>query len=523
MAKYVARRLIHGFCSVVVVIAIIMLLVYGLLDKSLIFGSDDNFTQLSNNQRQVYKYRMWEQYGYLDYVTYADYLNELLSEGEIDEETYNAVVTVGRTAEDDTEEISIYVEQFKEYYESQGYTVERLDAVLSTGNRLATGGSQQYFAYRNKPLVTRLVSFFTSLLNFDSVNYATGDVGERGLTFTLYDPAYGGEKFSPAIIGNGTLHKYLLYFDSNFPFIHQNFVTLTLGKSYSINYGVDVFTTMTQKQGSYVISTTYYPTGLVEDSADDMHSAIYVEGSLELNLVYADRYTDDYTSVNTVKGAMSKIAFSFVIGIFSSILSYAVGLPLGILMAYKKDTWIDQLGNAYIIFMIAVPSLAYVFMFKAISGKLGLPTNFVLDSDTAYMFVTAILSSGISSIGGQMKWMRRYMVDQMNSNYVKFARSCGLSEGKIYTKHIFKNAAIPVMHGIPGTFVMALSGSIIVESVYVIPGIGGLLVQAIGAYDNSVVVGVALFYGILQIISSVLGDVLMAVMDPRISFTSKAR
>ena len=115
------------------------------------------------------------------------------------------------------------------------------------------------------------------------------------------------------------------------------------------------------------------------------------------------------------------------------------------------------------------------------------------------------------------------MVDQMNSDYVKFARAEGLSEFEIFTKHIFKNAAIPITHGIPNTIIMALSGSIMMERIYTIPGVGGLLVEAIGAYDNAVIVGVAFFYGVLSIISAILGDITMAIMDPRISYTSKAR
>ena len=192
-------------------------------------------------------------------------------------------------------------------------------------------------------------------------------------------------------------------------------------------------------------------------------------------------------------------------------------------MAKKKDTWVDQLGNAYIVFIMAVPGLAYMLMLKAIGNKLGLPTTFSLDNPTAAMYIMPIVSMVLSAIAGEMKWMRRYMVDQMNSDYVKFARSEGLSEGEIFTKHIFKNAAIPIVHGVPGAIIGALSGAIIMEQVYTIPGVGGLLVQAIGAYDNAVIVGVALFYGILFIISAIMGDILMAVMDPRISYTSKAR
>ena len=192
-------------------------------------------------------------------------------------------------------------------------------------------------------------------------------------------------------------------------------------------------------------------------------------------------------------------------------------------MAKKKDTWVDNLGNAYVIFMIAVPSLAYYFMFKAVAVKIGLPVIFSLDNPTVLMYITPVVASLAASVAGTMKWMRRYMVDQMNSDYVKFARAEGLSEFEIFAKHIFKNAAIPITHGLPNTIIMALSGSIMMERIYTIPGVGGLLVEAIGAYDNQVIVGVALFYGVLSIISAVLGDITMAIMDPRISFTTKAR
>ncbi len=101
------------------------------------------------------------------------------------------------------------------------------------------------YATRDRPLIKRVVSYFADLIFFDNVHYVdeATDIGPRTLTFTLYDPVYGGTKFSPAIIGNGTMHKYLLYFDNSFPFIHQNFATLHLGESYTVNRGIDVFET----------------------------------------------------------------------------------------------------------------------------------------------------------------------------------------------------------------------------------------------------------------------------------------
>lgn len=122
-----------------------------------------------------------------------------------------------------------------------------------------------------------------------------------------------------------------------------------------------------------------------------------------------------------------------------------------------------------------------------------------------------------------MKWLRRYMIDQMNSDYVKFARSGGLTEGEIFTRHILKNAAIPIIQGIPAAVLGALTGAIITERVYVVPGIGNLLTEAINKYDNGVIVGGTLFYAILTVTSLILGDVLMAMVDPRISFSTKDR
>ena len=139
------------------------------------------------------------------------------------------------------------------------------------------------------------------------------------------------------------------------------------------------------------------------------------------------------------------------------------------------------------------------------------------------MYVLPVISLSLPSIANLMKWLRRYMIDQMNSDYVKFARSGGLSEGEIFSKHILKNAIIPVVHGIPGSILGAMTGAIITERVYVVPGAGNLLTRAINTYDNSVIVGVTLFYAILTVVSVILGDVLMSLVDPRISFTSKAR
>ena len=524
MAKYLFKRLLHGLVSIVIVVAIVMVMIYSLLDRNLIFAQDSTYSHMANNAKVTYRYQRWEEYGYLDYVTYSDYLNQLVKQGTIDADTRSKAVALNRKQENDSEIVKEYTEKFRFFYESQGYTVERLDAVMMGGKKIANGGQQQLFAYKDIPLASRLLKYFIGLLSVDNIHKVENIAEEeRGLTFTLYDPVYGGNKFSPAIIGNGTTHKYLFYVDNKFPYVHQNLLKLNLGTSYSVNQGIDVFTTMTRSQGSYVKTPVTYPTGLVEESADDLHSATYLADSLSSSLVYADRFVDDYTNVEIVRGGKSKIGYSFTIGIISVFLSYLIGIPIGIAMARKKDKLIDKLGTIYIVFIIAVPSLAYIFLFKAIGGKMGLPTTFDMESASKLIYILPIISLALPTIGGLMKWLRRYMIDQMNSDYVKFARAGGLSENEIFIKHILKNAAIPIIHGIPSNVLFALTGAIITERVYVVPGAGNLLTEAINRYDNGVIVGVTLFYAVLSVVSIILGDILMSLVDPRISFTTKDR
>lgn len=522
MVKYILKRLLHGVLSILAVVLIVMLLVYSAMDRSLVFNSDPQFNKLSGNTKEAYQYQQWERYGYLDYVPYADYLTEL---GLTQEE--RAAADFAGTEANDTPTAKEYINKFKAHYESKGYTIVRLEYKR-------TGSNPKYlFAYKDINVIVRFWNFITGIIRIDNIHNASGIPDEeRGISFTWTDPAYyeyddsGNvikKHFAPAIMGNGTTHKYLLYFDGNFPFIHQNLIKIQLGTSYAVNRGVDVWDTMTNTQGAYVINDIVYPTGYKDKSADDLHSAKYVEGSLSSGGEFVQtRYTDDYTNVNTFKGGKSQMGYSFTIGIISTLIAYVVGLPLGILMARKKDKVADKLGTLYIVFIIAVPSLAYIFMFKALGMAMGLPITF----DTAgnwLFYILPIVSLALPSIGSLMKWMRRYMIDQSNSDYVKFARSGGLSEGQIFRKHIMKNASIPILNGIPSSILGAITGAIITERVYVVPGVGNVLTRAINLYDNSVIVGITLFYAVLSVLSLILGDIVMALTDPRINFSKKAR
>ena len=526
MTKFFLKRLLRGIGSIIVVVAIVMTLVYSLMNRKLIFANDNTYMHTSANKKTLYEYSKLEEYGYLDYVHYNDWLTQLMLNGEIDQETKSQASKIARKSANDSEFVAEYVKRFTDYYKSRGYTVIRLDALMITKTKVRDGGNQELFAYKDKPLINRLWNYFSGLIRVDNIHYVKDDIADRGLKFYLNDPIYGGDKFSPAIIGTGTQFRYLLYFDDRFPFMHQNLITINLGKSYTISQGNDIGITMTNAQGEQLYKEVTYPTGLTEKTTDDLHMVTYnrtENAKLEMTL---ERYGDsDYTKVQSYyKAGLSKVGYSFVIGIISSVIAYMLGIPLGVVMARNKDKLVDKLGTIYIVFIIAVPSLAYIFLFKAVGRKAGLPDSFQMDNTgNLLMYILPIISLALPAIAGLMKWLRRYMIDQMNSDYVKFARSGGLSEGEIFSKHILKNAVIPIAHGVPGTVLGALVGALITERVYNVPGAGGLLVDAINAYDNAVIVGMTMFYAALSVLSIILGDILMAMIDPRINYTTKAR
>ena len=94
MTKYLLKRILHGVCSLIIIVGIVMILVYSVMDRNLIFAKDSTYTHAANNAKIIYKYGKWEEYGYLDYVPYADYLQGLKDDGEIDEDTMNILTTM---------------------------------------------------------------------------------------------------------------------------------------------------------------------------------------------------------------------------------------------------------------------------------------------------------------------------------------------------------------------------------------------------------------------------------------------
>ena len=235
MTKYLLNRILRSICSVVIVVGVVMVMIYSALDRNLIFAADAQYTKVQNNAKEIYCLQQWEKYGYVDYIPYADYLKELLRDGQIDQETYNEAVKLAKTAEGDSELTKKYSAMFEEELEADGYDVQRLDGITKIkSKKYKDGGEPRLYAVKDIPVISRLGNYLTGLITIDNIHYVEEEIEDRGLQFTWKDPAYGGEKFAPAIIGNGTYNKYLLYTDNQFPYIHQNLIKLNLGLSFSI-------------------------------------------------------------------------------------------------------------------------------------------------------------------------------------------------------------------------------------------------------------------------------------------------
>ena len=217
---------------------------------------------------------------------------------------------------------------------------------------------------------------------------------------------------------------------------------------------------------------------------------------------------------------VSKIPISMKFGISSILLSMLIGLPLGILMARSKGKFWDKLGTGFIIFIQAVPAAVY-YLFIQVFGTEWFGLSMLYSADNPATWILPVISMSIGNIAYYAMWLRRYMVDEINKDYVKLARAKGLTQGQIMSRHVFRNAFVPMVQYLPTSILNTMIGSIYIESLYSIPGMGGLLVNVVMKQDNTMVQTLVIVFASVGIIGLILGDLLMCVVDPRISLTKK--
>lgn len=217
---------------------------------------------------------------------------------------------------------------------------------------------------------------------------------------------------------------------------------------------------------------------------------------------------------------MPKMAVSMKVGLISMAVSLPLGMALGALMARSKGRFADKLGNAYIVFIQAVPNAVY-FIFIQLYGSSWFNLSVLYKPEDWTSLILPVISLALPSISSYAMWLRRYMVDETNKDYIKLARAKGVPNTTIWFRHVFRNSVVPMVNLIPGSILLTISGSIYTESLYSIPGMGGLLVDVIKRQDNSMIVALVVIFAALSIIGLLLGDILMGLVDPRISFAKK--
>ena len=240
------------------------------------------------------------------------------------------------------------------------------------------------------------------------------------------------------------------------------------------------------------------------------------------NLLKGDLGTSSRYSVDApIVGIIAKKApVSALIGVSSMALAMTLGLPLGAAMARSKSKFWDKFGTAFIVFVNAVPSAVY-YIYLQSYGSQALGVSMLFDRGDWRTWILPIFSMALGNIAYYAMWLRRYMVDEMNKDYVKLARAKGVETRKITMRHVFRNAFVPMVQYIPTSLMYTICGSIYIESLYSIPGMGGLLVDVINRQDNPMVQAMVMIYSCIGIIGLLLGDLLMTVIDPRITFAKK--
>ena len=225
--------------------------------------------------------------------------------------------------------------------------------------------------------------------------------------------------------------------------------------------------------------------------------------------------------VPVVKVIGTKFEISMKMGLTSLGIAVVIGIVMGIIQAQYKNRIPDHLGTAYTIFVNAVPPLvSYSLVLIFGSRVLGLPSIYS-SRNPGPSSILPIVCLAMLSIAWWALWTRRYMIDEINKDYIKLARVKGLPTKKIMRKHVLRNAFVPLAQYLPASILTTVGGSLLVERFFSVPGMGPLLTDSIHRYDLNVVQTLVIMYSVLSILGVFLGDVLMIVVDPRITLTNK--
>lgn len=243
----------------------------------------------------------------------------------------------------------------------------------------------------------------------------------------------------------------------------------------------------------------------------------YVKAAFQGDFGYSRTYMANVLVTDILR---QKIPISMIFGLSSLCLSLFISIPLSLTMASHKGKLVDRLGTLFLVILQAVPSAVYLLLIQAF-GTEKLHIKMLYQANDMTTWILPIVSMSLGNIAFYTTWLRRYLIEEENKGYVVLAKIKGVSSQRILKKHMLKNAIVPMIHYLPNSILNTMIGSIYVESLYSIPGMGGLLVQVIQKQDNTMVQAIVILFAATGILGVLLGDILLCLIDPRVKLTSK--
>lgn len=219
----------------------------------------------------------------------------------------------------------------------------------------------------------------------------------------------------------------------------------------------------------------------------------------------------------------NKLPVTVILNVYTMLISVPLGVAFGVYAALRKNKWQDQFISVVIMLFISVPSFVYAFIVQYYMGFKAGWFPLVLKSGTNWftwsMFhsmVLPIMALSFGIIAGFMRFTRAELTETLTSEYMLLARTKGLTRRQATMRHAFRNSLVPILPMIISEFMGILMGSLIIERIFAIPGIGNVYIQSYNLRDYSVFMTISMFYLAIGLVTGILIDISYGLVDPRI-------
>ena len=225
---------------------------------------------------------------------------------------------------------------------------------------------------------------------------------------------------------------------------------------------------------------------------------------------------------------VSQLPPTVLINVYSSLFAVPLGLLLGVYAALRKNKWQDHTISTLVMVFISVPSYVTAFLLQyTLCFKLDL---LPLTMNSGYNYFTwdmfksmlpAVLAMSFGSIAGYCRFTRAELTESLTGDYLLLARTKGLTKRQAVMRHALKNAMVPIFPSIVAEFVAVLSGSLIIEQIFAIPGVGRLYLNSINSLDYDFFMLLSAFYTFISLAAAIVTDLSYGIIDPRIRMGAK--